>query len=128
VSVAGAGSLHPHPGRIVVVGPCASGKSTLVNALRARGYDAHVCGQEHSEIPTLWRHAHPDVVVSLAVDIAAVRRRRGESWPQWLHERQVARLADAAAAADIAVDTSEIDPETLVGTVVAYLKRHFRSV
>ena len=29
-------------GKIVVVGPCAAGKSTLVAALRALGYDAHV--------------------------------------------------------------------------------------
>jgi hypothetical protein len=116
--------LSSRPVRIVVVGPCASGKSTLVAALRARGYDARVCGQEHSEIPTLWRHANPDVLVSLGVDLAAVRKRRGQSWPGWLHERQVARLATAAAAADIAIDTSETDAEALVETVIAYLERH----
>src|SRR5215211_8573131 len=61
--------------KIVVVGPCASGKSTLVSALQALGYDAHVSGQEHSEITTLWQHSQPDVLIALAVDISAVRAR-----------------------------------------------------
>ena len=51
--------------KIVVVGPCAAGKSTLVAALRALGYDAHVSGQEHSEIATLWQHSQPDVLIAL---------------------------------------------------------------
>src|SRR5688500_18415442 len=83
------------PGKIVVVGPCAAGKSTLVSALRALGYDAHVSGQEHSEIATLWQHSQPDVLIALAVDISAVRDRRGGPWPEWLHDLQVRRLAAA---------------------------------
>src|SRR5215211_8397444 len=86
--------------KVVVVGPCAAGKSTMVTALRALGYDAHVSGQEHSEIATLWQHSEPDVLIALAVDISAVRARRGGSWPEWLHDLQVRRLAAAARAAD----------------------------
>jgi len=56
------------PRRVVVVGPCASGKSSLVAALAALGYDARVCGQEHSIIRELWRHSAPDVLIALAVD------------------------------------------------------------
>src|SRR5688500_4548371 len=78
--------------KIVVVGPCAAGKSTLVTALRALGYDAHVSGQEHSEIATLWQHSRPDVLIALDADISAVRDRRGGSWPAWLHDLQVQRL------------------------------------
>jgi energy-coupling factor transporter ATP-binding protein EcfA2 len=109
--------------KIVVVGPCAAGKSTLVTALRGLGYDAHVSGQEHSEIAMLWQHSHPDVLIALEVDISAVRDRRGGSWPEWLHDRQVRRLAAASRAADLAIDTTAISPQTLVDRVVAYLQR-----
>ena len=109
--------------KIVVVGPCAAGKSTLVTALRGLGYDAHVSGQEHSEIAMLWQHSHPDVLIALEVDISAVRDRRGGSWPEWLHDRQVRRLAAASRAADLAIDTTAISPQTVVDRVVAYLQR-----
>jgi cytidylate kinase len=109
--------------KIVVVGPCAAGKSTLVAALRELGYDAHASGQEHSEIAMLWQHSHPDVLIALEVDISAVRERRGGSWPEWLHDRQVRRLAAASRAADLAIDTTAISPQTVVDRVVAYLQR-----
>ena len=110
-------------GKIVVVGPCASGKSTLVAALRTLGYDAHVSGQEHSEIATLWQHSAPDVLIALEADITAVRHRRGDSWPEWLHDLQVRRLAAASRAADLAIDTTLLSTQAVVARVIAYLER-----
>src|ERR671910_1825603 len=107
--------------KIVVVGPCAAGKSTLVAALRALGYDAHVSGKEHSEIATLWQRSQPDVLIALDVDITAVRDRRGGPWPEWLHDLQVRRLAAASQAADLVIDTTMHSAETVVERVVAYL-------
>jgi ATPase subunit of ABC transporter with duplicated ATPase domains len=109
--------------KIVVVGPCAAGKSTLVSALRVLGYDAHVSGQEHSEIAMLWQHLEPDVLIALDVDITAVRDRRGDSWPEWLHDLQVRRLAAASRAADLTIDTSLLSTEAVIARVVAYLER-----
>jgi hypothetical protein len=109
--------------KIVVVGPCAAGKSTLVTALRELGYDAHVSGQEHSEIAMLWQHSQPDVLIALGVDMSAVRDRRGGSWPEWLHDLQVRRLAAASRAANLAIDTTELSPQSVVDRVVAYLQR-----
>jgi hypothetical protein len=111
------------PRKIVVVGPCAAGKSTLVTAQRQLGYDAHVSGQEHSEIPKLWQHSQPDVLIALAVDMSAVRDRRGGSWPEWLHDLQLRRLAAASRAANLAIDTTELSPQSVVDRVVAYLQR-----
>lgn len=118
-----------HPGRsavegspkIVVVGPCAAGKSTLVEALQARGYDAHVTSQEHSAISSLWQHSHPDVLIALEVDIAAVQERRGDDWPAWLHNLQVQRLRAASEAADLTIDTTNLEPQVVVDRVLAYL-------
>ena len=110
--------------RIVVVGPCAAGKSTLVAALRALGYDARVSGQEHSAIPNLWQHSHPDVLIALDVDIAAVRDRRGSEWPEWLHDLQVQRLNVATSAAYVAIDTTGLRAQVVVDRVVAFLEKH----
>ena len=109
--------------KVVVVGPCASGKSTLVTALRALGIDARVSGQEHSEITSLWRRSQPDVLIALDVAIGAVRDRRGGSWPEWLHDLQVRRLAAASREADLTIDTTALDPQMVVDRVVAYLER-----
>lgn len=107
--------------RLVVVGPCASGKSTLVAGLRRLGYDAVACGQEHSDIPTLWRHADPDLVVALDIDLPTLRSRRDDAWPEWLLLRQRRRLANAAAAAHVRLDTSRLAAEDVLGQVAARL-------
>lgn len=113
--------------RVVVVGPCGSGKSTLVDGLRRLGVPATVCGQEHSEIATLWRHSDPDLVVALEVDLPTLRRRRGEEWPEWLYLVQRRRLRSAAAAADLLLDTSVLDEEAVLRRVTALLRRESHS-
>ena len=65
------------PGRIAVVGVCASGKSTLVAALCTLGYDARQCGQEHSHVPDMWqRLSRPQVLVYLHGSDGVVLSRR----------------------------------------------------
>jgi adenylate kinase family enzyme len=117
----------PSP-RIVVVGPCASGKSTLAAGLREHGYDALVSGQEHSEVPTLWRRPEPDVVIALRVDLSAIRRRRDDrAWPGWLLERQRQRLRQATAAAGIVIDTSHRDAQTVLNDALSQLAQLTRA-
>jgi hypothetical protein len=109
--------------RIVVVGPCASGKSTLVDGLRQLGYDAHVCGQEHSEIPTLWQHGQPAIVIMLEVDLATVRQRRGADWPASLYATQLGRLANVRNAALTVIDSGRLSPSEVLIAAVAALER-----
>ncbi len=106
---------------IVVVGPCASGKTTLVDGLRALGFRARVCGQEHSEISTLWRRLHPDVTIALTVDLATIRTRRSAAWPAPIYARQLSRLSVAFASADITLDTTRLDPRETLRTAVRLL-------
>ena len=120
------GERGPDPRHVVVVGPCASGKSTLVAALRRLGYRATVCGQEHSEIPTLWRRSDPDVLVALDVDLPTLRQRRGDDWPEWLYRVQHRRLREAAAAADLRLDTSGLSQEAVLTRVTSLLRRRMR--
>lgn len=108
--------------RIAVVGHCASGKSTLVGALRRSGYDAHAVAQEHSGIAHLWRHSEPDLLIYLDVPLAAVRARRGEEWPQAVYDAQEARLADARAHAHLILDTNRESIAEMTTHAVAFLQ------
>lgn len=106
--------------RIVLVGACASGKSTLVAALRDRGYDAHGCAQEHSAVPHLWALSEPDLLIYLSVGLAAIRRRRADpSWPAFIYVEQQQRLAHALAHCDLYIDTAPRDPAGVLAVALA---------
>lgn len=117
----------PHPPaagdarRIVVVGRCASGKTTLVERLQALGYEAKAVGQEHSIVRDLWRRTDPEVLVAVDVDLLTVRRRRSPTWPADVYEKQTSRLQRAMAAADLVVDTAQHDEDDVVRIVVEWL-------
>ncbi|MGI8642807.1 MAG: hypothetical protein ACR2LS_01640 [Thermomicrobiales bacterium] len=112
------------PGRVVIVGPCASGKSTLVKRLRELGYDAAVCAQEHSDIPTLWSRSSPAVTIALVVDLAILRERRGPNWPEEIWRRQQARLTEAQRSATLVIDTSTKSPGDIVAIATRTLRAH----
>jgi hypothetical protein len=110
-------------GRISVVGPCASGKSTLVKALRMHGYDAHVTSQEHSGVRNLWQRQNPDILIALQVDLESVRlRRRDPRWRRDIWRAQQDRLADAYAHADLIADTSMRSAGDVVDEVLHFLR------
>ena len=104
--------------KVVVVGPCASGKSTLVRNLHKKGIDAFVAGQEHSAIRNLWAKRDPDIIVALDLDLETLRKRRGESWPSSLYRVQHERLSDAFAAATTIIDTSRVPEEVVAARVI----------
>jgi shikimate kinase len=104
--------------RIVVVGPCASGKTTLASRLCELGLDVRVCGQEHSEIHNLWLKLEADVLVALTLDLATLRARRSPTWPERLYDVQQERLRDAYAAADVVIDTASTPLDDVVARVL----------
>lgn len=110
--------------KISVVGPCASGKSTLTQALRQAGYAVRQPAQEHSYVPAMWhRLTRPDVLIFLDVDYAAVYRRRprGGGGPERLEE-QHRRLAHARQHCDLYVDTSQLTPDEVQDRVFEFLQ------
>ncbi|HEY8475507.1 MAG TPA: hypothetical protein VIN09_01415 [Chloroflexota bacterium] len=109
--------------RIIIVGVCASGTTTLARHLQHRGYDAHTCAQEHSEVPTLWQAAKPDVLICLDASMETIRRRR--PWVMWGEtyldvERR--RLAHARAHADLVLPTDDLTVDEMVERVVRFLE------
>jgi nicotinamide riboside kinase len=96
---------------IAVVGPCAAGKSTLVQSLRAQGYNAREVVQEHSFVPAMWqRITQPDLLIYLDVSAeVALQRRPIDAGPEWWDEMHH-RLRHARAHADLIIDTDDLTP------------------
>lgn len=113
---------HDDRRRIVVVGPCAAGKTTLVDALMARGYDAYAVAQEHSIIRDLWAKREPDVVIALDLDLEVVRRRRSPTWSADIYAKQHERLQPAFDAADLFIDTGEHDIDAALRMTLDHLE------
>jgi len=63
----------------------------------------------------------PDILIALDVDMSGIRHRRGENWPSWLHEVQTNRLTAAVASADLLVDTTHLEPTSMIDVVLKYL-------
>lgn len=111
--------------RVAVVGACASGKSTLVAALREAGYDARHVVQEHSYVPDMWKRVgRPDVLVYLDVDYETIRARRPRMQfvPADLAE-QKRRLDHARQKSDLYLDTGEMSPAEVEARALSYLEQ-----
>ena len=108
--------------RIVVVGPCASGKSLLVNTLREHGYNAHASAQEHSYVPTMWMMTNPSHLIYLDVDLPSILQRRRVAWGQAYLDEENVRLANARQSADLIIDTAGLAPEEVIKKAMQFLK------
>ena len=107
---------------IAVVGPCTSGKSTLVHALRDLGYTARMPAQEHSYVPDMWqRMTDPDLLIYLDVTWETARRRRNIHWGPERLDEEAERLAHARAHADLYLPTDALDAEGVLRRVLAFI-------
>jgi hypothetical protein len=118
----GSGVPQPISGRIAVVGICAAGKTALVDALRARGYDARSCAQEHAFVPDMWqRLSRPQVMVYLDASLDAIRRRRRIDYGAGYVQEQRRRLAHARSHCQIYLHTDELSLTEVFDQIIRYL-------
>ena len=112
--------------RIVVVGPCAAGKTTLVSILRPKGYDIRSCVQEHSFTPALWKSfSKADVLVYLDAALATIAQRQHRSdWTQTRLDGQHKRLSHARAHCDLYLPTDDLAREEVAEAVDVFLRAH----
>jgi cytidylate kinase len=108
--------------KIVIVGPCASGKSTLADLLRSAGFDAHACAQEHSYVPDMWRMTGPDWLIYLDAGLEAIRRRRDEHWPLAQLERENERLQHARQHCELYIVTDELSIDEVRERALEFLR------
>jgi len=110
--------------RIVVVGPCAAGKSTLVANLRPKGYDIRSCVQEHSYMPDLWRRfSKAEMLIFLDAQLPTIaQRQRRSDWTQEKLGVQRERLAHARSHCDLYLATDDLTREEVADYVEAFLR------
>ena len=105
-----------------IVGPCASGKTTLVASLRALNYKVRHIAQEHSYVRDMWKQiADPDLLIYLDVSFEISTQRTGTSWTRKIFDRQVDRLEHAYKNADLYINTDDLTPQQVLSIVLDYL-------
>lgn len=110
---------------IGVVGPCGSGKTTLVKGLKDCGIVVRHIAQEHSYVKDMWKRiTNPDILIYLDVSYAEATRRRRLNWTQAEFDEQIRRLSHAREHADLMIFTDPLTPLTLVQKVLDYLATH----
>jgi deoxyadenosine/deoxycytidine kinase len=101
------------------VGPCCAGKTTIVKALCARGYNARVIAQEHSFAPRMWEIiTHPDFLVFLDVSVPVAQQRRWMRWTPADMGEQRRRLSHAREHCDFYLDTDGLTVAEVVERLV----------
>lgn len=108
--------------RIGIVGPCSSGKTTLVNALKGYGLNVRHIAQEHSYVPYMWQHiSKPDILIFLDVSFPVSQQRRSLNWKYSDYEEQQKRLVHARQHADLTINTDDLSVEKILDTVLNFL-------
>ncbi len=109
--------------KIVVVGVCSSGKSTLVARLEEKGYRVRVCAQEHSYVAHLWQLSEPDVLVYLDASLHTIRGRGRARWQQAMLDEEHRRLSHARQYCHLYIHTDGVSPEDVAARVVTFLSK-----
>ena len=108
---------------IGVVGPCGSGKSTLVAGLEKYGYECRDIAQEHSYVQAMWQKiTNPDILIFLDASFPVSTARRRLNWQKQDHEEQLRRLTHARQHANIVIETDDLTPEQVLQTALDYLE------
>ncbi len=113
--------------RIAIVGVCASGKTMLAEALRARGYNARSIAQEHSYVTGMWRaHGQPNILIYLDARAETINARLGrDDWDQAAVAEQHRRLAETRRYCDLYLPTDDLTEAEVVERVVCFLEGWF---
>ena len=107
---------------IGVVGPCGSGKSTLIAGLEARGFTCRHIAQEHSYVQAMWQIiTKPDILIFLHASFPISTARRKLNWLEKDYNEQSRRLSHAREHAHIIIDTDDLTPEQVLQKALDYL-------
>ena len=111
---------------IGIVGPCGSGKTTLVKRLNVLGINARHIAQEHSYVGAMWQKiTNPDFLIFLDASYPVTIRRRKLNWTMDEYLEQHRRLAHARQHADLYIFTDLLNPEE-VFQIVCFSGNKFR--
>ena len=107
---------------IGVVGVCASGKSTLIKEMEARGFRMRHIAQEHSYVKDMWKRiTNPDVLIFLDVTYPLTVQRRQLDWTEADWAEQQRRLSHAREHADLYINTDELSIQKVLEIAIAFV-------
>ena len=107
---------------IGIVGPCGSGKSTLIAGLKKHGYRCRHIAQEHSYVKYMWqRITNPEILIFLVCSFENSTSRKKLNWAPADHEEQLSRLSHAYEHADLIIDTDSLTAEDVLAHALDYL-------
>lgn len=110
---------------IGIVGPCGSGKSTLIAGLEKCGYHCRHIAQEHSHVKHMWQViTKPDILIFLHCSFENSTRRRKLNWLPADYEEQQRRLSHAREHAHIVIDTDSLDPDEVLAQALTFLEEY----
>ncbi len=113
----------PRKPLVGVVGPCGSGKSTLIAGLESHGYACRHIAQEHSYAQKMWQIiARPDILIYLAASFPVSTARRKLDWQEKDYREQLRRLGHAAEHAHLTIDTDQLSPEQVLEKALEFLE------
>lgn len=108
---------------IGVVGPCGSGKSTLIAGLTQHGYVCRHIAQEHSYVQAMWQIiTKPDILICLNSSFQTSTARRKLNWNESDYAEQLRRLAHARAHANLIIQTENLTPDLVLQQALDFLK------
>jgi len=109
---------------IGVVGPCGSGKSTLIAGLEKHDFTCRHIAQEHSYVQAMWQIiTKPDVLIYLNSSFNTSTTRRKLNWLEKDYNEELRRLAHARDHANIFIDTDDLTTEAVLQKVLDSLKK-----
>lgn len=112
---------------IGVVGVCASGKSTLIEGLTAKGFRVRHIAQEHSYVKDMWRRiTNPDLLIFLDASFETTCKRRDMNWTYDEYLEQQRRVSHAREHADFYIETSTLLAQDVLDRVFDYLEKTIR--
>jgi hypothetical protein len=107
---------------IGVVGPCGSGKSTLIAGLETYGYPCRHIAQEHSYVQAMWQIiSRPDFLIYLSASFPVSTARRRLDWQEKDYQEQIRRLSHAREHAQLIIDTDQLTPDQVLQKALIFL-------
>jgi deoxyadenosine/deoxycytidine kinase len=113
------------PGKFLIgiVGPCGSGKSTLISGLERYGYRCRHIAQEHSHVQAMWQIiSKPDLLIYLDASFPVSTARRRLDWQEKDYQEQLRRLAHAHEHAHLIIETDVLTPDQVLQQALVFLE------